>query len=318
MSFDLDALRVFVRVAELQSFTRAAAQLAMPKARASAQVQRLEQWLGTQLFQRSTRVVRLTPEGEELLSRARSLLAQADHIEAMFGPERSVQGRVRLDLPVFLAREYVIPRVPALLELHPKLHLELSATDRLVAAQQEGFDLVLRIGPVHEPSLVGRKLGELAMMNCASAAYVQRYGAPQCVEDLARHYVVQYANDGAPVFEYFDGERYREHPMRSLITVDNSEAYGAAAIAGLGIVQLPRHDLSLHGGKLLEVAPALRAQPMPVTLLHTHGRSLPRRVRAVMNWLIEQLAPLVQTLGTPPGASPERRSTARRSARRAP
>lgn len=306
MSLDLETLRVFVRVADLQSFTQAAAQLGMPKARASAQVQRLEQSLSTQLFQRSTRVVRLTPEGEQLLRRARELLAQADAIEAMFGPDRTVQGRVRIDLPVFIAREYVIPRVPALIELHPKLRLELSATDRLVSAQREGLDLVLRIGPVHDGALVGRRLGELAMMNCASPSYVQRYGAPKTAEDLREHYVVQYANDASAVFEFHDGERYREVAMKSMVSVDSSEAYGAAAAAGLGIVQLPRHDLAIHGGKLVEVAPDLVAQPMPVTLLHTHGRALPRRVRVVMTWLIEQLAPLVKSM------SAEARAPARR------
>lgn len=297
MSLDLDSLRVFVRVAELQSFTQAAQQLGIPKARASAQVQRLERDLATQLFLRSTRVVRLTPEGEQLLARARDLLAESEDIEGLFRPERSLQGRVRLDLPVFLAREYVIPRIPDLLALHPKLRLEISATDRMVAAQREGFDVVLRIGAVDEPSLVGRRIGEFSMMNVASPAYVKRYGTPRTPDDLREHYVVHYANDRTPVFEYFDGRAYQELAMRSLVTVDTSEAYGAAAVAGLGIVQLPRHDLSLHGGKLVEVAPDLVARPMPITVLHTHGGAPPRRVRAVINWLIEQLSPVVRAMG---------------------
>jgi DNA-binding transcriptional LysR family regulator len=293
MSLDLDALKVFVRVAELRSFTQAAQQLGMPKARASAQVQKLEATIGTQLLQRSTRVVRPTPEGEQLLKRARGFLAEAEDLSALFQAGRALRGRVRVELPVIIARDVVIPRLPELLARHPQLYLEVCASDRLAAALREGFDLVLRVGPVNEPGLVGRRLGEAPMMNCASAAYLRQHGTPRTLDDLRGHWVVHYAVDPVPVFEYVDGKTYQELPMRSMVTVDNFDAYEAACIAGLGIVQVPRHGLERHGSKLVEVLPEFTARPVPITLLHTHGRSAPRRVRVVMTWLTELLSPMV-------------------------
>jgi len=299
MSLDLDALRSFATVAELASFTRAADHLGVPKARVSLHVQKLENELDVKLLQRSTRVVRLTAEGQQLLARARRLLAEADDVSAMFQTDRNVRGRVRVDLPTNIARQVIIPRVPELLARHPALELTISATDRRVAAFREGFDCVLRVGDLAEPGLVGRRLGVLQMMNCVSPGYLREHGVPQRIEDLEQHSVVHYSSTLGtenPTFEYPVEGGYRQLPMRSLITVNNTDAYHAACVAGLGIIQVPRVGAvaSLAAGTLAEVLPALTCAPMPVSLFHTHGRSVPRRVRAVMNWLTEQIAPYLQ------------------------
>ncbi len=296
MRLDLDALKIFVRVAELRSFTQAAQQLGMPKARASAHVQKLEAELGTQLLQRSTRVVRPTPEGEQLLKRAPAFLAEAEEISTLFHASRALRGRVRVELPVLIARDFVMPRVPELLARHPQLQLDICASDRLVAAVRDGFDLVLRVGLVNEPGLVGRRIGEASSMNCASPAYLRQYGTPRTLDDLRDHCVVHYATDPVPVFEYLDGQTLKEVPMRSMVTVDNFDVYEAACIAGLGIAQVPRPGMERYANKLVEILPEFVARPVPITLLHTHGRSVPRRVRAVMTWLLEVLAPTVSAL----------------------
>jgi DNA-binding transcriptional LysR family regulator len=300
MSIDLDSLKVFLRVAELRSFTNAASQLGMPKARASAHVQKLEAELGTQLLHRSTRMVRPTPEGEQLLKRASGFLAEAEEINSLFQAERGLRGRVKLELPVLIAREYVIPRLPELLAHHPQLELDISASDRIAVALRDGFDIVLRVGPANEPGLVGRRLGELPMMNLVSPSYVRQYGMPQTLADLPSHVLVHYAADASASFEYFDGREYQELAMRSSVTVDNVDAYAAAGAAGLGIIQVPRHGQNQTTEKMVEVMPAYTARPLPISLLHTHGRSVPKRVRAVMNWLTELLMPIVgQLLKTP-------------------
>ncbi|WP_434379693.1 LysR family transcriptional regulator [Melittangium boletus] len=296
MHLDLDALKIFVRVAELRSFTQAAHQLGMPKARASAHVQKLEAELGTQLLQRSTRVVRPTPEGEQLLKRVPAFLAEAEEISALFHASRALRGRVRVELPVIIARDFVMPRVPELLARHPQLQLDICASDRLVAAVRDGFDLVLRVGPVNEPGLVGRRIGEAASMNCASPAYLRQHGTPRTLDDLRDHFIVHYATDPVPVFEYIEGQSYKELPMRSTVTVDNFDVYEAACLAGLGIVQVPRSAQERHANKIVEILPEFVARPVPITLLHTHGRSVPRRVRAVMTWLMEVLAPTVSAI----------------------
>ncbi|GHH00182.1 LysR family transcriptional regulator [Comamonas sp. JC664] len=300
MRIDLESLSIFVKVAELGSFTRAGEQLGMPKARVSLRLKALEKELGSQLFQRSTRVVRLTPEGEELLPRARRLARDAEELGTMFQGARGLRGRVRIDLPVNIARDIILPRLPELLTRHPQLEVLINTTDRRTEPFREGFDCVLRVGAQGDPELVGRKLGILRMMNYASAAYLRRYGTPQRLEDLERHFVVHYAPGlGAetPTFEYPHEDGYRELPMRSMVTVSSVDAYVAACRAGLGIVQIPRLNARerLREDTLVEVLPALTCMPMPVSLLHTYGRSVPRRVRVVMTWLTELLDQSLET-----------------------
>lgn len=293
MAVDLcESLRMFVKVAELGSFTRAAAHFGVGKARVSLALRALESELGAPLLTRSTRVVRVTAEGEELLPRARQLVLDADELSALFRAQRGLRGRVRIDLPTVLAREAIIPRLPELLARHPELELVLSCTDRRLEPMQEGFDCVLRVGTLSDSQLVARRLGVLVLTNCASPAYLRKHGVPQRLEDLDHHLLVHYSSSlgsERPTFEYRAGEGYAEWPMRSRVTVNNTDAYRAACLAGLGIIQAPRQGLlsAFADGTLVEILPAYLCAPMPVSLLHTHGRTPPRRVRAVMSWLAE-------------------------------
>jgi DNA-binding transcriptional LysR family regulator len=293
---EIDAVRMFVKVAELASFTRAAEHLGLSKGRVSTAVQGLEGELGCRLLQRSTRAVRLTADGEQFLARARAWVAEADELAAMFHAPSALRGRVRLDLPNGLARSAILPRLPELLAAHPQLDLFVSSTDRRVDVVREGFDCVLRVGRVTEPGLTARRLGLLPMVNCASPAYLERHGVPRSLDDLDGHLVVHYAagpGAEAPSFEYRDGDGYRERPMRARVTVNNSDAYTAACLAGLGIIQSPRLGLSprVAAGELVEVLPQHTCAPMPVSLVHAHGRNVPRHVRAVMSWVAQQVAP---------------------------
>jgi DNA-binding transcriptional LysR family regulator len=297
-TMDLDALRIFLRVAELASFTRAAEQLGMPKSRASLRVRALEDDLGTHLFQRTTRAVRLTPDGEQLLSRARRLVAEADDVAAMFHAPSTLRGRVRVDLPVNMARDVVIPRLPELLAAHPCLELLLSTSDRRVDVVREGFDCVVRVGALADSGLVARRLGVLPTANYASPEYLRKYGVPASVDDLDRHYVVHYSQSlgaGEPAFEYRDGDTWRERPMRAFVTVNNADAYEAACLAGLGIIQAPRWGRRepVERGIVVEVLPDHTCEPMPVSLVHAHGRTVPKPVRAVMTWLARVVEPML-------------------------
>ncbi|MFZ3119146.1 MAG: LysR family transcriptional regulator [Variovorax sp.] len=300
MVMELGALRTFVTVAELASFTRAAEQLGMPKARVSTTVQQLEAELGTRLLHRTTRTVRLTPDGEQLRERALLLLTDADELQALFQQAPSaLRGRLRLDLPIGLARAAVIPRLPEFLALHPQLDVELSTTDRRVDLIHEGFDCVLRIGTLEDSGLVARRLGELAQINVASPAYLAAHGTPHTLADLAAHRLVRYAPGlgGAPaLWEYDIGDGLKTLPMASIVTVTSTDAYQDACIAGLGIIQAPSFWLwsLIDAGRLVEVLPAFRAPPMPVSLLYPHRRHLSKRVQALMDWIDGVLRPFLQ------------------------
>lgn len=293
---DLETLRIFSTVASLGSFTRAAAQLGLPKSRVSTAVQQLETQLGTRLLHRTTRSVRLSHDGEQCLERTHALLAEADELASLFQQSPAqLRGRLRVDMPNMLARRVVLPQLPAFLAQHPLIALELSTTDRRVDLVHEGFDCVLRVGPLHDSGLVARPLGHMRQLNVASATYLAQHGTPSSLDDLAGHRLVHYASTlgAAPAgFEYFDGERHRTQPMAGVITVNSTDAYQAACLAGLGLIQAPSLGLAhlLASGELVQVLPHLTAEPLPVSLLVAQRRALPRRLQVFMAWLQQVLA----------------------------
>ena len=304
------ALQAFVRVAQLSSFTQAAHSLGLPKASVSATVQRLEAELGTRLLHRSTRRVALTQDGQAYYERCLDLLADLDEMQQLFRPAaEGLGGRLRVDMPLRLASTLVLPALPQFLARHPELSLELGSTDRRVDLVREGYDCVLRVGPLGlsgaEASLVARPLGGLPMLNCASPGYLDRHGRPAAPQDLlAGHQLVHYQPVLGPRGGDFEWLDERAEPQRlalpGAITVNNTEAYLAACLAGLGLIQVPRHGVAdlLAQGRLQELLPQHRAAPMPVHLLYAHRRQLPRRAQVFMQWLAELLAPCLEPLSS--------------------
>jgi len=290
-------MKIFVRVAELGSFTQAADSLGLAKASASAAVRALETDLGARLLHRTTRKVQMTPDGLAFYERSRDMLAELDELQSMFQEgDRGLSGRLRVDLPVAIARDIVLPRLPDFLARHPRLQLDLSSTDRLVDVVQEGFDCILRVGWLADSSLVARPLGAFRMVNCASPAYLARFGTPAAPADLAQHRLVDYApalGGRAALFEYMEGGARRSIEVPAVLAVNNSDAYQAACLAGLGIIQAPLSGVAgaLADGRVLSVLPDHCAAPMPVTLLYPSRRHLSRRARAFMDWLADVMAP---------------------------
>jgi len=204
----------------------------------------------------------------------------------------NLRGRLRIDLPNSMARNLIIPRLPEFLAAHPLLEMGISTTDRHVDVVQEGFDCVLRVGSLTNTDLVARPLGVMKMCNLASPAYLRRYGTPKTLADLSQHRLVHYAatlgTQGAG-WEWQDGTMVRNQPMQSAIVVNGTDAYQAACLAGLGLIQVP--VLSgmplVDEGQLVEVMPAFAAAPMPVSLLYPHRRQVAPRVHAVLEWLTQ-------------------------------
>ena len=142
----IHAMQLFLRVAELESFSRAADTLGLPKGSVSRQIQALENHLGTQLLHRTTRRVQLTQDGMIYYERAKDLLSNLDELDGLFHHDpTSISGKLRVDMPVGVARNLVMPRLPAFLHQYPGLELELSSSDRLVDLIREGFDCVVRV-----------------------------------------------------------------------------------------------------------------------------------------------------------------------------
>jgi DNA-binding transcriptional LysR family regulator len=293
----IEGLQIFTRVAELSSFTQAAERLGLPKARVSTVVQQLESELGTRLLHRTTRRVQLTQDGQAFYERCKDVLADMDELQAMFQHGvQSLRGRLRVDMPTLIARNQLIPRLPEFLAEHPQIDIELSSTDRRVDLVREGFDCVLRVGTLVDSGLVARPLGELRQINCASPAYLQQYGTPHTLDDLAAHRLVHYAPTlGAKPsgWEYQDQGRTRTVAMAGALTVNSTEAYQTACIAGLGLIQAPAAGLQslIEQGLLVEVMPEHRAPSLPMSLLYANRRNLPKRVQVFMAWVAQALVP---------------------------
>jgi DNA-binding transcriptional LysR family regulator len=289
----IQAMQLFIRVAELESFSRAADSMGLPKGSVSRQIQALENALGTQLLHRTTRRVSLTQDGMVYYERAKDLLANMDELDGLFLHDpTSVSGRIRVDMPTGVARNLVIPRLPLFLQQYPGIELELSSSDRLVDVVREGFDCVVRVGILKDSGLIARPLGRLSVINCASPDYLSRFGYPDGLDDLSSHAVVHYATHlgtRPQGFEYYDGESTQWIKTGGVLTVNSTETYHASALAGLGIIQVPRVGVrdALRAKKLLEILPQYRARPMPVSLIYPHRRNLSRRVHLFMAWLTD-------------------------------
>ncbi|MBM7062847.1 LysR family transcriptional regulator [Pseudomonas sp. UL073] len=289
----LQAMQAYVRVAELASFTRAAESLGQPKASVSLLVQQLEAHLGTRLLHRTTRKVQMTQDGLAFYERCKDLLADADEVESMFQRDAGqLSGRLRVDMGQALARELVLPRLAEFLRLHPRLELELSCTDRRVDLVREGFDCVVRVGPLGDSSHIARPLGQLSQVNCASPAYLAAYGTPHSLADLAAHRLVHYVPSlgmKPSGWEWFDGERSHSLAIPGSLTVNSTDAYSQACLNGLGLIQVPLSGAWQHlaAGRLVEVLPQFRPAPLPVALLYPHRRNLSKRVQVFMDWLTQ-------------------------------
>ena len=295
----LEPIRIFITVAEMGSFTRAADRMGIQKGRVSTSVRKLEADVGVRLLHRTTRSVQLTEDGRAFHARARDLLAEVDDLHAMFADDRvALRGRLRVDLPAEVARMTIVPALPDFLAAHPELELELSSTDRQVDLVQEGFDCVLRLGPIRDETLIASKLGKLRVVNAASPAYLARHGIPRSLADLQRqqHRSIHFSTMlGARPFgwEYPDGDGYATLQLPGALYVNSAQTYEAAALAGLGVIQAPLLGIGryLESGTLVEIMPDFRRRALPVSLVVAHRSNLSRRVRAFMKWIEEVLTP---------------------------
>lgn len=289
----IDQLRIFIRVAHSGGFTSAAEQLALPRPTVSLAIQQLEARLGTRLLSRTTRRVSLTQDGEALLERALALVADSDELEQQFQPDvLALSGRLRVDLPSRIARRQVAPALPAFLQQHPGLEIELGSSDRTIDLVHEGVDCALRVGEVSSGSLVARRLGNFRLINCASPAYLAGHGTPRTPEDLGQHLAVNYALPGSgriTAWEWMDDGELQTRIMAGQVAVNNAETYIACCLAGAGLIQIPAYDVSGHlaAGELVEVLHDWPAPPMPVHIVYPHRRHLSRRMQSFCNWLTE-------------------------------
>ncbi|VVO50730.1 HTH-type transcriptional regulator DmlR [Pseudomonas fluorescens] len=289
----LQSMQVFAKLAELGSFTKVAEAMQAGRPHVTRTIQDLEASLGVRLFQRTTRKVKLTAEGERFYERVKEILATIAETTSMFDRSGStLRGRLRIDIPTAFSQHSFMESLRRFTEAFPEIELVLGVTDRTVDLVAEGIDCVLRMGEVPDSSMVAREIGTATMVTCASAGYLQACGAPITLQDLVDHQCVSFLSgqNNRPLPWHFsvDGED-RPHTPRRGITVNESNAYVQCGVAGFGIVQAPgiAVETFLASGELIEVLKAFRPKPRLVSVLYPSRTHLAPQVEAFVDWLKE-------------------------------
>lgn len=288
------AMRAFVRVVEAGNFSRAADLLDMPKPTVTKLIQQLEAHLRTKLLNRSTRRVAVTPDGAAYYERALALLSDLDELDgSMARLQASPAGRLRVDVPSSLALYALIPALPDFFARYPDIQLDLGVTDRPVDLLAENVDCAIRGGDLTDPTLIARRIGEVRLMHYAAPAYIQRHGMPQHPRDLeGGHRVIGYfsARTGRPVaFDMMRGEESYELNLPHVLATNDSTAYLAAGLAGLGITQTIEVMVGpyLETGALVRVLPEWHAGPIILHVVYAPNRHLSSRLRVFVDWVAE-------------------------------
>ncbi|MES2937325.1 MAG: LysR family transcriptional regulator [Pseudomonadota bacterium] len=301
----LNGIAVFVQAAEAGSFALAGQRLGLSRSAVGKTVARLEERLGTRLFQRTTRAQSLTDDGQAFHERCVRALAELEAAQAELESGRSEPvGRLRVSMPVLFGRRCVAPLLVELARRHVGLSLELSFNDRPVDIVAEGFDFAVRIGDAPDSGdLVARGLGRDTMVLCAAPSYLRARGTPRRLEDIAQHHCVTYAIGGVPKPLRFLDAAGHAVPVRSgsRLLMDDLDAMADAAVAGAGLVALPcwLAGERVRSGALRRVLAGHTMANHAVHLLWARRRQLPCRMRAAIDMLAEHIPPLLSASVAP-------------------
>ncbi len=290
-----DAMRVFTRIVERRSFTKAADDLGLPRSSVTDAVKGLESRLGVRLLQRTTRHVSPTLDGEAYYRRCIDLISDLEDAEAGFTGVKP-SGLVRIDVHGTQARHFLLPGLPRFLEAYPDIRLHIGEAHQALDMVREGYDCMLRAGELTvDSALIRRRLATLERGTFASPDYIGRFGMPETVDALEAdgHRMVGFYAPDAPEVAPFnfvvDGKPCRLS-LPSFITVTGPETNVASACMGMGLIQIPRYRAAaeLTAGRLVEVLPQFPPSPLPVHVLYSHTRQLSPRLRVVIDWMAQQ------------------------------
>ena len=281
----------FVETAKHGGFAAAAREQGVAPSTLAKAVARLEAALGVKLFHRTTRQVRLTPDGERLYQRCQRVLAEVEDLQVeASGTRASVSGMLRIDLPAFYGKRFVLPLLAGLMQRHPQLQIDLRLSDAYVDLVREGVDLALRIGPLRDSTLVARRVDKQQLVLCASPAYLRARGTPRRIEELSGHDVVVFrlpTSGRDRPWQLRQRGKAVERVPRAQVRIDDGEGLVEALKLGMGLCQLP--DMMVQGelerGELVELLPSCRPEPMPIHIVYPSGRLLPERVRVAIEAL---------------------------------
>jgi DNA-binding transcriptional LysR family regulator len=289
-------MTAFVRSVDGGGFSAAARELGLTPSALSKLVTRLEDRLGARLLQRTTRRLQLTPEGEAFYVRSRRILADMDEAEAEV-VEAGVRptGLLRLHCGSAFGMHQLAPAIPLFLERHPGVELDITISDEPLVGLGEGVDLAIRIGPLDESSMVARRICNLERVICAAPSYLERCGVPRTPDDLQHHNCLWITS--LPVlrrwpFDTDDGIRVVH--IDGNVVANNAETVLQLAMAGVGITRLTDVIVgdAIRRGELIPILSEWHhVEPVPLYATYPSGRNLSPKIRAMVDFLVEQFGP---------------------------
>lgn len=279
-------MKTFVTVADLQSFSRAAAVLGITQSSVSRQIGALERHLGVAVFQRTTRSLALSSEGMLFYESARRALAAIDEAEAAVGRTEALTGTVRLTAPLTLAQSRLIGFIAAFQRSHPRIQVDLKLSDHALNLVADHLDFAVRVGEIGDNRNLARRIGIARRVAVASPDYLAQAGIPQSPADLRRHNCISYALLSTGTLWHLAG--HAPVQIQGTFRADSPDALRAAALHGIGIAVNARwlFEDDLAQGRLVEVLPAHPPADMPIHLVMPPSRYVATRVRALIDHLI--------------------------------
>lgn len=281
----------FAHAARHASFARAARELGITPSTLAKRIGRLEEQLGVRLFHRTTRQVTLTSDGEMLYARCEKLLSDIDELENLAGGAAGeARGELRINVPITYGKRVVVPVLAALLREHPALTVDVRLSDQLCDPVRDGLDAAIRIMPLPDSRLAGKRIGWQHLALCASPDYLARHGRPRHPSQLSQHAFVVFRNPSSgrerPLQFEIDGKVEDLHPRYRML-MDDGEGMVEAARHGSGLIQVPSYMVSgeLASGALVELLQSFRPPPLPVSVIWPGSRLMPRRLRVLIDAL---------------------------------
>ncbi|MBL0351199.1 MAG: LysR family transcriptional regulator [Dechloromonas sp.] len=289
----LDAMRLFVRVAELDSFSAVALQAGVARSVVTRKIAALETHLGVKLMARSTRRLALTSAGSAYLEKCRVVLNLVEAAEADVAEERlTPRGNIRISLPLSFGLKRLAPLLLDFSQRYPEVALDMDYGDRRINLIEEGIDLAIRITPQLESGDVARKIGTGRMLVVAAPQYLARHGRPQHPAELAHHECLGYTNVGSPMlWQFMVNGQLESFPVRSRINANNGDVLTEAAAQGLGITLQPDFIAAscLDAGRVEQILADFAIPELGIYAMLPGNRHVPHRVRVLMDMLSAEL-----------------------------
>lgn len=287
------AMQVFTRVVEANSFTLAADNLGLPRSTVTTTIQSLERTLQVRLLNRTTRRISLTPDGASYYERCLQILADLEDAESSFRDgNRIPRGRLRIDVPPSIGRLILVPALCEFHTLYPDIELALGMSDRPVDLVQEAVDCVIRVGELEDSSLVAKRIGTFESVTCAAPSYLANHGEPQSIASLVDHKAVHYfsGRTGRIIdWSFMMDGRATDVAVKGVVSVNDAEAYVTCGLKGFGLIQ-PAHYMvaeHLQSGALREVLSHIKPPSLPISVVYLHNRHLSPKVRVFVDWISE-------------------------------